>query len=77
MILNDKGKVIHHNDCTYCIYRADVPLEIKRGKTIRVKEICRLTKKEIPPPGSADRYCEHYVQKGCTCPSCAPNGAIA
>jgi hypothetical protein len=67
------GKVVHHNDCTYCQFRADTPVG-KKGKRIFIEERCRLTNWRIPAPFSTDgiRYCPEYKQVGCECEACKP-----
>jgi hypothetical protein len=67
------GKVVHHNDCTYCRFRIDMPIK-KKGKRILHEERCELTDWRIPAPLSTDgiRYCPQYKQIGCDCEACGP-----
>ena len=62
--------MVHHNNCTYCIYRLCLPAGTKTKK--REIERCAVTGKDCSPPMSNDRYCEGYVQRNCTCERCAP-----
>jgi hypothetical protein len=71
-----RGHVIHHNNCTYCVFR-----EVSRFKVGRKKreiERCERTGKNLvrpnAPPDEGQRYCEHYVQKGCECDACKNPG---
>lgn len=63
-------RTIHHNDCFWCQAHREVPLEIKKGKVVRVREICNLDQHPIPAPYTATRWCEHYRQKNCLCNEC-------
>lgn len=58
------GKVIHHNDCTYCEYRFQATFK-KKGKKYEI-ERCRLHMQPVPE----SRCCSSYVQHGCACPEC-------
>jgi hypothetical protein len=69
MIVGGSGRVVHHNDCTFCRNRLKVPTGAKKG----VKEIerCSLTNQNIPAPYAlGDRYCNRYSQIGCECDQC-------
>jgi hypothetical protein len=68
-----RGRFIHHNNCTYCQYRQQIPAGTKSKR--RELERCALTDQHIPRPFDPDggqRYCEHYRQKGCACDRCQP-----
>jgi hypothetical protein len=71
------GKLIHHNNCTWCKHRRGIQVGARRKK--RELERCALTGADIPPPfmavypnsqGVPDRYCERYQQIGCPCERC-------
>lgn len=66
-----RGQWRHHNDCTWCVHHQDVPLEIKRGKVIRCREICQRTQQPLPPPYDVRRFCESYRQVNCGCAKCS------
>lgn len=63
------GDVLHHKDCTYCIFRKQIQVS-KRPK--REKEVCAITGAHIPEvTDGRRRYCDEYVQKGCECDACS------
>ncbi len=66
-----RGQVVHHNDCTYCRHRREVPAW---GKKKRMAERCGLTGWDIPPPFQSHdigpRFCKSYQQAGCECDQC-------
>jgi hypothetical protein len=65
------GKWIHHNDCFWCIYQTELPIEIKNGQVKKIKEHCSLHEHDLPAPFTGgDRWCEEYVQKECGCTRC-------
>lgn len=66
------GKWIHHNDCYWCVNHQEIPLEIKKGRTVRVREHCGRHDRPIPLPGQPGRHCEDYIQKNCECIICIP-----
>ena len=66
------GKWIHHNDCFWCHQHTEIPLEIKKGRTVRVREHCGRHNRPIPFPGEPGRYCEDYIQKNCERITCIP-----
>lgn len=60
-------KMIHHNDCTWCIHRhVFKPNKDKSGEI----ETCNLSSQRIPAPRTGGRYCERYQQENCVCQSC-------
>lgn len=66
-------RIIHHNNCTYCQYREQIPVGTKSKH--RELERCALTNQQIPRPFDPDggrRYCERYRQRGCECDRCQP-----
>ena len=65
------GRVLHHNNCTYCKHRFDVKARRKGRRTMVTHEICRLTNLDIPEPETGLRLCESYQQKGCECDACS------
>jgi hypothetical protein len=62
-----EGRVIHHNDCTWCINRVVYKKVINRKNEL---ERCGKSGRNIPHPREARRYCELYQQIGCDCNSC-------
>lgn len=62
------GKVVHHNDCTWCQLRLQLDIGTKSKK--KIVEKCLFDNHNIPHPLSGDRYCEHYRQIGCKCNNC-------
>jgi hypothetical protein len=61
------GKIIHHNDCTWCNHR----VVYKSNKSSGELEKCKLTWNDIKnPQDRGRRYCEHYQQKNCDCEKC-------
>lgn len=69
MIIGASGRVVHHNDCTYCRHRQNVPVGKKR-KRIIYQERCALTGEKIAPPLTIERFCTSYQQIGCECDKC-------
>lgn len=63
---------VHHKDCTWCVFRQEVPVEIKRGKVVKSREVCTRTLVNIPPPYDVNRYCDQYRQINCGCTRCNP-----
>ncbi len=66
-----RGQVVHHNNCTWCVHRYELPVA---GKKKHHVERCQLTGRDIPPPfhghDIGQRFCENYRQKGCECDNC-------
>ena len=63
------GKIIHHNNCTHCIFRDDKNIGTKSKKIIR--ERCILHRTTLDPPNSGlARFCEDYTQVNCDCEAC-------
>ena len=62
------GEVFHHNDCTYCIYRQDIP--VKEGKKNRTYELCRKFGKRCAPVNDPERFCWEYRESECGCDQC-------
>ena len=58
------GKVIHHRNCTYCIFRMSVKFK-KKGRFVE-SEKCSLSLLPLP----SERYCRNYAQIDCACDSC-------
>ncbi len=63
------GEVLHHKDCTYCVYRLNIPT--KEGRKNRTFELCQLHKLRCAPVNSIERYCPDYKQVGCECEACS------
>ena len=63
-----RGKWIHHNDCTYCRYRKNIP--IQEGRKKRTYELCQLHKRRCASVNSIERYCPDYKQVNCNCDGC-------
>ena len=69
MISPHTGRVIHHNNCTYCLLKVDKNIGTKKKKV--VQERCILhNKKLLPPFSDGKRTCEDYIQVGCMCEAC-------
>lgn len=62
------GKVLHHNDCTYCQFRHRIPF--MEGKKKRSMEVCKKHERRCVPVGDPERYCEDYRQINCDCDNC-------
>jgi hypothetical protein len=60
-------RIIHHNDCTWCIHRK-VTKGVIDGKY--ELETCEADGHRIPAPRVAERYCEQYQQERCICGNC-------
>jgi len=62
------GKIIHHNDCTWCKHR----IVYSRGTVNKKREVekCAITGKYLTWPNRNDRYCEYYQQTDCECDNC-------
>ena len=69
MSIGGSGRIVHHDDCTYCLHRKNVPIGKKR-KRIIYQERCELTGASIAPPMTIERYCTSYQQIGCECDEC-------
>jgi hypothetical protein len=69
------GRIIHHNDCTWCAHRKRYPKAIDKRYEL---EVCSLANglAALPEPGSPKRYCEHYLQLNCACNQCIPTGTV-
>lgn len=63
------GKVIHHNNCTYCVVKLDRNTGTKSKK--RVSERCLLHNRKVAPLNTSQRYCEDYIQERCECDVCS------
>ena len=61
------ARVIHHNDCTYCVYRMVYKNAIEGRFEL---ELCKLDQHQLPHPRTGGRYCDHYQQEGCSCEEC-------
>lgn len=61
----------HLDDCTWCAHR----IVYKKAVAHKYeKELCGLTRVEIPHPMySSRRYCAHYSQENCDCEQCIIN----
>lgn len=72
MISPHTGKVIHHNDCTYCVMRHQKNVGTKSRK--KERESCLFTSQVVPPPNTdKPRLCERYTQTNCDCKVCQDN----
>ncbi len=63
---HDGSRVVHHNNCTFCIYRDS----IKHHKNKPALEWCAVHTRAVSPVGSPGRYCDRYIQIGCECDRC-------
>ena len=61
------GKIIHHNDCTWCKHRIVYPKGLLAKYEV---EKCAVTGKHCAHPKTDLRYCDCYQQKGCECENC-------
>jgi hypothetical protein len=70
-VYGSKGQVVHHDNCTYCLYRECVPMP---GKGKREVERCRITNLPLPEVAALSeihrRYCQDYKQVNCLCLQC-------
>jgi hypothetical protein len=66
------GKLIHHNDCSWCRHRWETTgKKPKGGRKPRTEEFCRLSDLRIPKPNSEGRrWCPQYQQENCPCADC-------
>lgn len=73
MISPVTGKLIHHNNCTYCAHRKVYKGAVNKRNEL---EVCALleTFTALPHPRAGGRFCEHYQQIGCDCNQCVPDG---
>jgi hypothetical protein len=65
------GRIIHFNNCTYCVFRQQIPVGTKTKK--RELEICGKDNHPIPHPFNSEglqRYCSSYRQRDCECDKC-------
>lgn len=65
-----RGQVVHHDNCTYCVFRHRIDLSTKSKK--KEKEKCSLHKRPTISPHheTKSRYCEEYLQVNCECEKC-------
>lgn len=64
IISTHTGKIIHHDDCTYCVLRHKKAIGTKTRK--REQERCLLKADLVP----GDRLCDAYTQVNCECDEC-------
>jgi hypothetical protein len=66
-----RGQIVHHNDCTWCTHRTNIPYKRKGRKTYS-KEQCGLSGNPIPHPFASEgrRFCRAYQQIDCECDEC-------
>ena len=63
------GKLVHHDNCTYCVLRHKKDIGTKSRK--KEHEKCLVNKRTISTIASTkERYCEKYIQVGCECAIC-------
>lgn len=63
------GRVLHHNDCTFCQHRHSHAAKLKGRKKVSFEQ-CRLSGEMIAAVNSPLRFCKDYRQIGCECPNC-------
>ena len=70
MISPVTGKLIHHNDCSYCRHRRAYPKAIEKKYELELCDFFHGGTRPLPHPRQARRYCAHYQQIGCDCQNC-------
>jgi len=69
IISTHTGKIIHHNNCTHCVFRNNKNIGTKSKK--RIQERCILHNRILTPPNSDQkRTCDDYTQVNCQCEAC-------
>jgi len=66
-------RIIHHNDCFWCLHHQSTLIPPAKGNKPNERETCDQDGHPIPQPfGLGQRYCDAYRQKNCPCERCNP-----